>query len=421
MRHHYFGPATNVSRTSSVNNASVQHLTCAIRGWMPYRVRLIYRPTARFLLATILSLNYTMSITTTVGGLPQYIATATVPALTTFFTPPASFNCENRYVAADTAGIAWSTYSRDGYAPPVDPTYYSCLPERIRGPHFSPGVCTQGQTIASITKYEAGSRTMWQAQCCKRYISPTPNFSQNNILTPQSGQSLSLRTIQNSPIPMCVSAISTPLSVRALYTTTYTNGASSSFYEQVINDQSTVSNITTMTRGTAIADPLYVAWEATDLSLFPVAYATSLAHQIGVEFTPTRSRGRPERTRSAGGAAGTNTPNTADADAGLSSGAKIGIGVGAGVGAALLIALVAGLLVMRRVGRRRRAVDVYPNESTPAMDGGVAKSKWYQTGRGRGEMEMQDAGGLNELDSMPVHYVSGEPVELEGEGLRGRY
>ena len=144
---------------------------------MPYRVRLISRPPARFLLATFLSPNYTMSITTTVGSLPQYIATATVPALTTFFTPPASFKCENRYVAGDTAGIAWSTYSRDGYAPPVDPTYYSCLPERIRGPHFSPGVCTRGQTIASITKYEAGSRTMWQAQCCKRYISPTPNFS----------------------------------------------------------------------------------------------------------------------------------------------------------------------------------------------------------------------------------------------------
>ncbi|KAH3910279.1 hypothetical protein HBH56_149580 [Parastagonospora nodorum] len=342
-----------------------------------------------------------MSITTTVGSLPQYIATATVPALTTFFTPPASFNCEDRYVAADTAGIAWSTYSRDGYAPPVDPTYYSCLPERIRGPHFSPGVCTQGQTIASITKYEAGTRTMWQAQCCK------------------SGQSLSLRTIQNSPIPMCVSAISTPLPVRALYTTTYTNGVSSSFYEQVINDQSTVSNMTTMTRGTAIADPLYVAWEAKDLSLFPVAYATSLAQKIGVDFTPTPT---PALTNSAGQRVETNPPNTADTDSGLSSGTKIGIGVGAGVGAALLIALIAGFLVMCRLRRRRRAVDVYPNESTPAIEsGGVVKSKWYQRGRTQEEMEMHDAGGSNELDSMPVHYVSGEPVELEGEGVRVRY
>jgi len=105
-------------------------------------------------------------ITTTVGSLPQYIATATVPALTTIFTPPAS--CSNRWLAAEQTGIAWSTYSRDGYQPPVDPIYYSCLPERLRGPHYSPGVCTDGQTIADITKYEAGTRTMWQAQCCKR-------------------------------------------------------------------------------------------------------------------------------------------------------------------------------------------------------------------------------------------------------------
>ena len=140
-----------------------------------------------------------------------------------------------------------------------------------------------------------------------------------------------------------------------------------------------------------------------------------------MDFTPARRSGRPERTRSAGGAAGTDSSTAADTDTGLSSGAKIGIGVGAGVGAALLIALVAGLLVMRRVRRRRRAVDVYPNESTPAIESGAAKSKWYQRGRGREEMEMHDSGGPNELDSMPVHYVSGEPVELEGEGLRGRY
>jgi hypothetical protein len=89
-----------------------------------------------------------------------------------------------------------------------------------------------------------------------------------------------MQTVDKSPIPMCVSAISTPLPVRALYTTTYTNGNSASFYEQVINDQSTVSNMTTMTQGTAVADPLYVAWEAKDLSLFPVAYATSLAQKI---------------------------------------------------------------------------------------------------------------------------------------------
>jgi hypothetical protein len=223
---------------------------------------------------------------------------------------------------------------------------------------------------------------------------------------------------------MCVSAFSTPLPVRALYTTTYTNGVSSSFYEQIINDQSTVSNMTTMARGTAIADPLYVAWEAKDLSLFPVAYATSLAQKIGVAFTPTATPAASSRNPSETGTARPSSSTDPAPDSGLSSGAKIGIGVGVGVGAALLIALIALLFIIRRLRRRNRAVSSYPNETTPAMDGHdgggvVVKNKWYQRARPNEEMEMHS--GPNELDSMPVNYVSGEPVELPGEGVHRRY
>jgi hypothetical protein len=53
-------------------------------------------------------------------------------------------------------------------------------------------------------------------------------------------------------------------------------------------------------------------------------------------------------------------------------------------------------------------------------DGGVAKMKWYQRSRPHDDgMEMQS--GPNELDSMPVSYVSGEPVELEGSHMQRRY
>jgi hypothetical protein len=231
---------------------------------------------------------------------------------------------------------------------------------------------------------------------------------------------------------MCISAISTPLPVRALYTTTYTNGVSSSFYEQVINDQSTVSNMTTMTRGTAIADPLYVAWEAKDLSLFPIAYATSLAQKIGVAFTPTATPASGATSRGASktgssqtdstGSSQTDSPNSNNPNSGLSSSAKIGIGVGAGIGVALILALIAMFFVVRRLRRRNRAVTSYPNETTPVMhgdDGGVGKAKWYQRSRPGDEgMEMERQTGPNELDSMPVSYVSGEPVELEGSGGR---
>lgn len=225
---------------------------------------------------------------------------------------------------------------------------------------------------------------------------------------------------------MCVSAISTPLPVHALITTTYTNGASSSYYEDVVNDQSTISNMTTMTRGLAVADPLYVAWEASDLSKFPVAYATSLAQKIGVAFTPTAtpspgvsSRG-PSETGTTGGPL-QGDPTSSPASSGLSSGAKIGIGVGVGVGASLLVALIAMAVVIRRLRRRNQAVTTYPNESTPAMAGhdtGMVKQKWYQRARPNEEAGINN-GGVNELDSFPVHYVPGPPVELEGSYAQG--
>jgi hypothetical protein len=228
---------------------------------------------------------------------------------------------------------------------------------------------------------------------------------------------------------MCVSVISTPLPVRALYTTTYTNGKASSFYEQVINDKSTVSNMTTMTRGTAIADPLYVAWEASDLSLFPTAYATSLAQKIGVKFTPAATPASGASTRGAsqtgsiGTPSGTTTPSTTNPDSeGLSSGAKIGIGVGAGIGAILLVALLAVIILMRRSRKRNRATTAYPDESTPAMEGqygGLAKNKWFRRSQ-PAEEEIQLTARPNELDSFPVQYQSSHPVELDGSQMPRR-
>jgi hypothetical protein len=265
-----------------------------------------------------------------------------------------------------------------------------------------------------MTKYEAGSRTMWQAQCCKRC--DTRGDEEGVLLTIVfSGLTISMQTIEKSPIPMCVSAISTPLAVRALYTTTYTNGRVESFYEQVINDQSTVSNMTTMAQGTAIADPLYVAFEAKDLSLFPVAYATSLAQKIGVDFTPTAT---PASGATTGGPSQTGNPSQTgkSTNSSLSSTVRIGIGVGVGVGAALLVALIAMGVMIRRLRKRNQAAAAYPNETTPAMyghDAGLVKNKWYQ-GSPTPNEEIEMNTRPNELDSMPVSYIPTAPVELEG-------
>ncbi|KAL5118948.1 hypothetical protein ACEQ8H_003077 [Pleosporales sp. CAS-2024a] len=223
-----------------------------------------------------------------------------------------------------------------------------------------------------------------------------------------------MQTIQSAAIPMCISAIDSPLPVRALVTTTYTNGVSSSFYQQIINDQSTVSNISTMTAGTVIADPFYVAWEAKDLSLFPVAYATSLASQIGVAFTPTatpKSASKPGQPANTRAARTGNADADADADASharLSTAAKIGLGAGVGVGVALIAALLAALLFIRRLKRRNKAAaaaaSADPDETTPAMHAGNAVGagptrKWYHDSRTDVESPMEMQHGVNELDA----------------------
>jgi hypothetical protein len=235
-----------------------------------------------------------------------------------------------------------------------------------------------------------------------------------------SGLTIGVQNIQGSAVPMCVSSIATPLAVRALATTTFTNGASSSFYEQVI-DRSTVSSISTLSSGVALADPLYVAWEESDLSRFPSENAVSLAAKIGVRFTPsptpspttTRASAASSRGASQTGSAATQSPTaTPNTDSGgLSSGAKIGIGVGVGLGSAALLALIAMGLVIRRLRRRNREAIAPQLASTPAMESHEADlttNKWYQRSR-------PDASNdLDELDSFPVQVVPGPPSELEG-------
>jgi hypothetical protein len=229
-----------------------------------------------------------------------------------------------------------------------------------------------------------------------------------------SGLTIGVQNIQGSAVPMCVSSIATPLAVRALVTTTFTNGASSSFYEQV-------SSIRTLSRGTAIADPLYVAWEESDLSRFPSENAVPLAAKVGVRFTPsptpsptaTPPSAASSRGVSPTGSAATQSP-TANPDTGSggpSSGPKIGIGVGVGLGSVVLLALIAMGLAIRRLRKRNRAAIAPQLASSPAMeshDADLTTNKWYQRSR------PDASNGLDELDSFPVQVVPGPPLELEG-------
>ena len=166
----------------------------------------------------------------------------------------------------------------------------------------------------------------------------------------------------------CASTFSTPLRAFAPYTISIsgiTLGSSSRVFQHtspvdVENGVSIVtsSNTTMVGTGVAYADPIVVGWEAKDLPLFPAAYATSLAKQFSIPFTPTPLPGTSSVLPSE-----TNPPPPSS---GLSTGAKAGIGVGAVVGAAAIIGVGILSLCLRR--RRKRRVTVgTPGNELPEM------------------------------------------------------
>ncbi|KAF2185534.1 hypothetical protein K469DRAFT_778477 [Zopfia rhizophila CBS 207.26] len=270
------------------------------------------------------------------------LSTINVPPLTTVYTPPAS--CVDRWmlgnghtiteiaitpVTLDDGRITMVVTTLDSTSfaqnftvfstkpstsSPSDPLYTSC--QRYSVASYSPGVCPDGQTIAEVTEYQVQGPTgsvdrFWQASCCRRFddLFIHRNMSQFNGLTPfESGM-----TFGSEWPRACLSSFSTPFRAYALLTTIPYSGASSStvVYEYVTStfvggsftngySSSTASNITTVTLGMAVADPVVVAWELQDFSLFPTGYASSLAQKIGVSLestpTPATTSSLPQQT-----------------------------------------------------------------------------------------------------------------------------
>lgn len=170
---------------------------------------------------------------------------------------------------------------------------------------------------------------------------------------------------------LCRSTFSTPLRAFAPFTITESETTPDSprvVYQSTgcaQNDDaedcevSTKANITTLSSGLAVADSISIYWEDKDLSLFPSAYALSVAQQFKVPtFTPMPAPGTSSALPRE-----TNPPPPSS---GLSTGAKAGIGVGAVVGAAAIVGL--GLLSVCLRRRRRRRVTVgTPGNELPEM------------------------------------------------------
>ena len=205
---------------------------------------------------------------------------------------------------------------------------------------------------------------------------------------------------------LCLSSFSTPFRAYAAmttapaydgedvspvydYTTTYSSG-------QSVRGTSVISDITTLSTGLAVADPVVVAWQIEDVDTFPSEYVKSLVARYSVAAP-----------------AGTSTPTinaleptTAPVPSYSSSNIGIGTQVGIGIGVAVAAALVGGLLILWCLRRRRKSAgyDVFIPEMKD-QDFTESQWRWYH--------ELDAEAAENELDSKPVHELPQPPAELE--------
>jgi hypothetical protein len=216
----------------------------------------------------------------------------------------------------------------------------------------------------------------------------------------------------------CVATFTTPVRAFCPYTITRSSKTTLTlFYESTIRassggetiDRTTVlTNITTLTSVSAVAQPLYVLWQSADLSRFPPAYASSLAKRINVPFTATASPGSSSSLP-----AQTSPPRSSPE--GLNTGAKVGIGIGVSLFVLLIISILAFFLLRRRHTRNNTSAST--SQPTTAemedQDAILSTRKWYLGGKWRSEAEAKNEPG--ELDSRNVRVVGGPPAELEGD------
>jgi hypothetical protein len=173
----------------------------------------------------------------------------------------------------------------------------------------------------------------------------------------------------------------------------YAYSIGSGSVSRLVSSPTTVRSQTVFSTGTVWAEPVSVYWQSSDLSLFPSAYATSLASAMNVPFlsatSPTSST-LPTRTPEA-----------------LSVGAKAGIGVGAFFG----VAIIAGALVFVSLRRRKRQKSMQ-HPDLPEMNGQDSGFKRMFAGKWRAEVD--GSSKPVEIDSRNVMVMPGSPVELEG-------
>jgi hypothetical protein len=162
--------------------------------------------------------------------------------------------------------------------------------------------------------------------------------------------------------------------------------------------------------GIALAEPVTVHWQSSDLTRFPSAYATSLASYMGV----TIEAPLPNTASSLPTISGVGQPPSTNEPSELSkSGIPEGVIIGFGAGAFAALALVTGVIIYWLRRRRRRKRHAFATEHGLATELPNQSSGLRSWLRGRWRAEMDGKEAPVEIDSKNIHTSSGPVAELE--------
>ncbi|KAK3719904.1 hypothetical protein LTR37_004027 [Vermiconidia calcicola] len=291
--------------------------------------------------------------------------TAAIP-LTTIFTPPFDCTAPEAYDRTEWAGNQWAFQLDSGVnTPSCYPSSYSEYQSNGRRLWYSPGVCPHlyEYVATSIRSAEDAGPATTLAICCPPGVHDAPNghfWSCGQVLT----------------------SVATDL--------TFSNDA--------------FSSSTRLPTTTVYANPISVAWQEKDLSLFMPASAPLLAlSRAGVTFAPDSSTSQSTSSPSTSSSPATSVPSaeTAQPKLDLSSGAAAGIGVGATVAVISAAAGLWWLLRNYKFSRRR-----HQDQLQFPAEGGQDQKSYLPSGHAMAEAP--DTGRPYEADYSNVR------VELEG-------
>jgi len=329
------------------------------------------------------------------------IVPTSLPPLTTFFEPPDG--CSTQWIWYGAGSVSSGFSVPNMAAMGVQSDYYArCRPYDQVSARYSPGICTSGQTLAEMDELRFQSFVLWTGICCDsgmRY--DTISEKCEKVFTPV----MEVLTGISTTIPWLCEATNP-----TIYIVDLTTILCSSFESDGHTVHSTKQTIlrqmpSRVSSGTAVAEPLVVYWQASDLNYFPVDYASSLASVMRVPFVATGlSSLTPSNTTTPVATPPPTDPNNKGHR--LSPGAIAGIAIGIGA------LVISGIVILLYLWRRRKRRQRLQHPDVPEMEGSSRGLKRFMGGKWRAETD--GTSEPVEAGSTSVRIIPGPPVELDG-------